>query len=205
MSKVTEKSLDIDVVRSSLETLARGTINELGNVATVASGENYRAMREAVLQTSDPAPPLYIWNMDETRVAAAVSYSMASYVDGNLFGAIQAVTNSVQHSVENAYRQAVFETGKRDKHVTGYQRVASANACAFCMMVSLNQYTTFPKSGGYHAHCSCVAMPIFRGAATYEPEHYREFEQAYIEGTRTSASGSAKDILAAIRANTGRA
>ena len=41
MSMVTEKSLDIDVVRSSLETLARGTINELGNVATVASGERH--------------------------------------------------------------------------------------------------------------------------------------------------------------------
>lgn len=148
--------------------------------------------------------------VDVTRVVSenldgVVGHSMARYFEGNYPDAQTALRSGVARMVENIYRDTVVSNSQSDSFAKGYQRVASPNACSFCLMVALNEYTSFGETGGYHDHCSCSAVPIFRGVRSYRPDYYKGFEDDYYASRSVASSNSAADILAAIRVTTGRA
>jgi hypothetical protein len=70
--------------------------------------------------------------------------------------------------------------------------------------VALNEYTSFEQSGGYHDHCGCTTVPVFKTLGAYRPTYYDQFEQDYTDATRATDSSKAKDVLATIRQQSGR-
>lgn len=89
--------------------------------------------------------------------------------------------DSLELSVAKEYNWSIGEFGANIPEVVGYQRIARPNACAFCRVVALNQYTSFGDEGGYHKNCYCYAVPIFRGQGPYRPDYYDEFERQYFQ------------------------
>jgi hypothetical protein len=133
-----------------------------------------------------------------------VGRSMSKYLDGSYQDAADALSGGVGRMVENLYRDTIATNSEADGFVTGYQRVASPNACAFCLTVALNEYTTFEQSGGYHDYCGCATVPVYRGVGAYEPDYYSGFRDDYTAAFDAAESSDPEVILSAVRAVTGR-
>jgi hypothetical protein len=138
------------------------------------------------------------------NIESVVGYSMSKYTNGDFANAAEALESGVSRMVENIYRDTIATNSEFDNFAQGYQRVASPLACAFCMTVALNEYTTFEESGGYHDHCSCSTVPIYGGMKAYRPDYYEAFENDYQAGNIASQSSDPQEILASIRQITGR-
>lgn len=208
-------SLSSQEAGGAVRTIATGTVNQFGSVATVTATESYKALREAGVTdamanllisrgTADAFLARPIPVNPTPLVEPLIGETMKRFSQGKFVEAQSFLGQAIARVVGNVYRETQVRNSERDPRATGYQRVASANACSFCLVVSLNQYTTFEESGGYHDHCSCSAVPVFKGQESYRPDYYNEFEAIYRQGRADSASDSANDIFAAIRLATGR-
>lgn len=140
----------------------------------------------------------------DANLEGIVGHSMKRYTEGAFEDATTALKIGVRRMVENTYRDTIATNSERDGFATGYQRVASPKACAFCLVVALNEYTSFEQSGGYHDHCSCSTIPVYRGVKFYEPDYYAGFRSDYEAGFAAASGVTSEDVLASIRALTGR-
>lgn len=197
---------------SAVRTIATGTFDQFSNLATNTAVESYQKLRElgvsdamANLMVSKGTAQAFIAQPIATDVVAAVEpiiggtmkqFSQGSFVEAQTF-----LGQAIARAVGNVYRKTQAINSERDPNAVGYQRVASANACSFCLVLSLNQYTSFEEGGGYHTHCSCSSVPIFKGQASFRPAYYDEFEKQYQQGRIDANSDKAGDIFAAIRRN----
>lgn len=134
-----------------------------------------------------------------------VGRTMKSVAKGDFPQAEQALADGVERMILDSYRDTIGFNAEQDGFVTGYQRVPSPNACAFCAVVALNEYTSFENDSGYHDNCGCTTVPVYRGVDSYRPDYFDKFEAEYVEATETVGPiATAEDILAVVRANTGR-
>lgn len=198
-------TLDQQAAGGVVRALATGTTYAVGNVATQASVASYGRFQAAVGATGFQPKALDVPKATAPLLDAAVGRSMVAYSQGMFEEAGTFLAVTVGRLVTNVYRQTMADNSDLDKSVVGYQRVASANACSFCALVALNQYTSFEESGGYHDHCSCSTVPIFRSTSPYRPDYYDTFESDYAAAVGESGSSKASDILAAMRVVSGRA
>ncbi len=214
-----------------IRTVATGVISQFGEAATEAARLSYDNMTAAAIDAlivensrrgiragaqiltaranamrreAFMAKPVKVAKRIAGEVDPLVGQSMKQFSQGLYVESASALSVGVQRAVANIYRDTMISNSQADPRVSGFQRVASATACAFCMVVTLNQYTSFEESGGYHDHCSCSTVPIFKGSSPVRPEYYGAFEQEYRQGTVDAQSSKAEDILAAIRVSTGR-
>lgn len=199
-----------------VRTIATGTVENVGAFATQAAVDMYNRLRELGLGEAMATRMVNAGTAERfiagtitvnapKLVEPVVGRTMQQFAQGRFVEAQAYLGQAVARTVANVYRQTHVANSEKDPVASGYQRVASANACAFCLVVSLNKYTTFDASGGYHDHCSCTTVPIFKGQEAFRPDYYDEFQTIYEQGRATSPSDKATDIFAAIRANTGRA
>ena len=200
-----------------IRTVATGVISQFGEAATEAARLSYDNMTAAAIDALivensrrgiRAGAQILTARANAMRIAGEVDplvgQSMKQFSQGLYVESASALSVGVQRAVANIYRDTMISNSQADPRVSGFQRVASATACAFCMVVTLNQYTSFEESGGYHDHCSCSTVPIFKGSSPVRPEYYGAFEQEYRQGTVDAQSSKAEDILAAIRVSTGR-
>lgn len=139
------------------------------------------------------------------KIEGVVGRTMSNVAKGDFPQAEQALTDGVERMILDSYRETIGDNAERDGFVTGYQRVPSPNACAFCAVVALNEYTSFEADDGYHDNCGCTTVPVYRGVETYHPDYFDKFEAEYEEASQTVGPiATAEDIFAAVRANTGR-
>lgn len=199
----------------AVRTIATGTVQQFGQVATVTATGSYQALRDigmndalANLIASRGRADAYLAQpipvASVTRVDSVVGQTMKKFSQGKFVEAQSFLGQAIARVVGNIYRETQVTNSERDPMAVGYQRVASAGACSFCLTVALNQYTTFEQSGGYHTHCSCSSVPIFKGQQAYRPEYYDEFEKLYNQGRVDANSSKAGDIFRAIRRNMNR-
>lgn len=206
----------------AVRTIATGLVDQFGNLAGESAAESYLRLRELgvtdflardmirrgtaqrlieqMAYTPKPIPVAV-----EKVVEPVVGQTMVKFSQGMFMEAQQYLAEGIARVVGNVYRETQTTNSERDQFASGYQRIASPTACAFCLVVTLNEYTSFDESGGYHDNCSCTAVPIFKGQSSYKPDYFSEFEDAYMQARFDSGSSKASDILAAIRVNTGRA
>lgn len=142
------------------------------------------------------------WSKD--KIDGVVGWSMSKLVAEDYPMAQQALADGVERMILDAFRDTIAENSLSDSFVVGYQRIASPDACAFCALVCLNEYTSSEEDGGYHDNCSCTTVPIYRGVGTYRPDYFDGFEQEYNQARELSGSTSAADILSAMRSISGR-
>jgi len=201
----------------------------MGNVATTAAVESYSSMSVAALDEllkdaaslpdkgevirlarglawarEHQAKTIAVAPVIRKNVDSVIGLSMKNFMDGRFPDAEMALEKGVARLVANIYRDTMATNSYNDQNATGYQRVASPTACSFCMVVALNEYTTFDQSGGYHDSCGCTAVPIFRGVGSFRPDYYDQFEADYFAGRAEADSSSTTQILSEIRASTGR-
>lgn len=197
-----------------IRTVATGTVDQFGNVATLTAAQSYDAMRASrVTATSIATSASKAFKASPvalavpSRVEPVVGASMALVTQDRWDEAVTLLASGVDRAVANLFRETIAGAVTSDGFAKGFQRVASPTACAFCLMVCLNEYTSFDASGGYHNDCRCDTVPIFRGDSAYHPDYYDTFKQVYDENV-TSAPGStatsAQATLSAIRQSTGR-
>lgn len=95
----------------------------------------------------------------------------------------------------------------RDPAAPRYARYASANACAFCAMNALRGpvYRSEESAAGkYHAHCRCVAVPVWRPGDYTEAPYVADWREAYHSATDTlGGAHDTKAILAHMRQTAG--
>lgn len=185
--------------------IANGAIARFGDVATTTAVQSYQALRgEVPTALAGSFTPETLRIDPVSRSEGLIGASMTKYAQGAFVEAQALLAVTVSREVANIYRETMVRNSEIDRVAVGYQRVASANACAFCLTVALNQYTSFPDSGGYHNDCNCDAVPIFKEQSAYRPDYYDDFQSIYEQGRADSGSSDAEEIFAAIRQATGR-
>ena len=112
---------------------------------------------------------------------ASIGFSIAGLVKTDDY-------STFQTNLAGAMVKAVLEYDKTtvdlnltaDPSGTRYQRVASANACAFCKtMAAVAEVQRTELFDGYHAFCNCMLSPIFEGQEPITRSYYKEAEDAY--------------------------
>lgn len=177
----------------------------LANAASLPDkGEAARIARGLVWARDFKPATVAVKPVIERNIEPLIGQAMREFMAGKFPDASVALEKGVSRLVANIYRDTMATNSYNDKNAIGYQRVASPLACSFCMVVALNQYTTFDESGGYHDNCSCSAVPVFKGLSSFRPDYYDQFEADYFQGREDAGTSSTTDILAAIRVATGR-
>lgn len=175
--------------------LQREPKNVAARTARMWAARGFEGMTPKVLDVSKRV---------EKSLEGVVGNTMAKYTDGRFLDAENALSMGVNRMVQDVYRETISFNSQEDSFSSGYQRVASPLACAFCLVVALNEYTTFEESGGYHDHCNCSTVPIFRGVSAFEPDYYSGFREDYDTAFAQADGASADAILASVRETTGR-
>jgi hypothetical protein len=108
-------------------------------------------------------------------------------------------------------RDTILYNAGLDDAVVTVQRVAEADACAFCALMAFS--STRSASGqsldvrttqyavDFHARCRCSIETLYEGDDPIRPPYYDQFEEEYLD---TYKGNSVSDTLAEWRGATGR-
>lgn len=119
------------------------------------------------------------------------------------------LTAGTQQVVADGARDTVELNTERDPAKPRFARHASANACAFCALLATRgaRYRSEQTAGGkYHAHCHCVAVPVFDGDGYQSAPYVESWSKAYRHATRELGGASdVNAVLAKMRVTLGAA
>lgn len=98
--------------------------------------------------------------------------------------ALSLLSGETQLEIADTARETVQLNAEADPAQPRYSRHASANACAFCALMATRGavYRSANAAGAakkYHAHCHCVAIPVFEGDEDESPPYVLDWERAY--------------------------
>lgn len=162
-----------------IRTVATGTVGAFGQASTATGVQTYGefqgwASSSGLLKKK--YAPTALANFGSTiteMVDPLVGRSMAAHSQGLFEEAAAYLTAGIVREVTNVYRQTIGENSSKDPNVTWYQRVASADACAFCSFIAATtENTQWADDDGYHDHCGCTTVPVFEGDGGYRPDYY---------------------------------
>jgi hypothetical protein len=102
----------------------------------------------------------------------------------DLDAAMSRTVSEVQLEVANGARDTVELNAAEDRGRPRFARHASANACAFCALMATrgSVYRSAESAGNgkkFHAHCHCVAYPVFPDEDDESPPYVLGWEKAY--------------------------
>lgn len=174
-----------------LRTVTTGTLNAFGTAATATGAESYAAYSDWAIesgvtrQTYTPSTVPKLSDVVMERVGPLVGYSMAAFSEGNFEGATVNLITGLSREVSNIYRQTIAFNSQNDNRVLYYQRVASPTACGFCALIAVK--TAMDSGGedfdGYHDHCGCSNVPVFKGDYGFYPDYYDDLEREINQAT----------------------
>jgi uncharacterized ubiquitin-like protein YukD len=154
-------------------------------LATVHFNEYRSLQTDLELPRYAPIAPVLDYTEEIDKV---VGISIAEAKTKNYTTAKQRLLSSSNLILANWNRGTVeYHANNEPAKVVSIQRVAEPNACAFCLVVALNQYT-YTISGNeslnaykpeYHAYCQCSAEVIYVGQAPVYPSYYDNFNAIY--------------------------
>lgn len=136
---------------------------------------------------------LYATGFAGTRRALRAGMSVPSALSQ---GFVMASGSAARLALEGG-REAVLQTAESDGRVSGWIRVPSGNACAFCAMLASRGPVYKQESADFesHDHCSCVAEPYYDGSAW--PKVNQQYRDRWYE---TTGGKGGNDALNAFRA-----
>lgn len=117
--------------------------------------------------TAEPVIP------DRTeKIRRASRWAAAALVDPTVTQTVESrIAEVVQLEVARAHRDTITVNARRDDEAYGWQRIARANGCKFCLMLADKGAVYKKQTARFAAHenCHCMAQPWFRGEAMGEP------------------------------------
>lgn len=188
--------LNMQDVRSSwpaLRTALMALIQNRYRQASALGQSYYQQARQAagvpgVADLASPAMPgddLISATLDATgpygmlgRIKAGQQVAQAAQNSGVI------MAGAGQRLITNGARQAVLQSVDADKRAVAWMRVTSSNPCSFCsLLASRGAVYRSEESASFesHAHCACVAAPVFSRAdakATRNNPLYQQYKQA---------------------------
>lgn len=175
----------------------------------IRANQNKRASRFALAKLQGQ---IYKASLPSVDVAAktdtVVNYAMSLFMDKGFQAMDEGVQNALTRAVASYHRDTILYNSALDNAVYRVQRVADANACAFCQTVAFESYRTRdPRTADYaiqyHDHCHCTIETLYEGDEPIRPDYYDTFEQNYLDATDEVGTKDSKAIFAQIRKNTG--
>jgi hypothetical protein len=107
---------------------------------------------------------------------------------------VSALTGNLQRVIAGIDRALIGDNVALDPVAIRYQRLASATACGFCILIAVQaEWQMQEDTGGFHDSCQCVNVPIFEGQEFQKPDYWDDWEKG------TSASYDFADQAADIR------
>lgn len=158
---------DPNVLRDPLAAVLAEVGDKYGTAAAALAADFYDDIREDVVKSGARFTPKLAEVPGIERFQ-----SLAGWGIGPLFGAnpepvtaLHKVSGGLELIVANAYRDTIMESSIADPAARGWQRVADANACAFCQMLESRGEVYSQASADFASHdaCGCTAEPAFEG------------------------------------------
>jgi hypothetical protein len=125
----------------------------------------------------------------QAKTEPIIGYAMKSFM-GDGFDALEsAATNAMTRAVASYHRDTILFNAGLDDAVYGVQRVARADACAFCAMMAFSSERTYSGAQldvrvadyaiDFHDHCNCTIETLYIGDKPIRPDYYDKFEEDY--------------------------
>lgn len=144
-------------IRDGLLELVPGIADQYGRVMAEGTAEWYERARLSVVggaftaRTGDlPDPDVVRRNV---RWAAG-----ALFVESRV-SPFQTLVGSLERHVMDVGRTTVALNSRADPRASGWRRMAQADACGFCQLLSGRVYGGDHADFSAHDHCRCVAVP----------------------------------------------
>lgn len=173
------------------------------------NGQRQRAARFALAKLQGQIYKASLPVVDPASKAdGVINYAMSLYMDKGFQAMDTGVQNAMTRAVASYHRDTMLYNSALDSAVYRVQRVADANACAFCQTVAFESYRTRdPRTADYaiqyHDNCHCTIETLYEGDEPIRPDYYDTFEENYLEATDEVGTKNSKAIFAQIRKNTG--
>lgn len=104
-----------------------------------------------------------------------------------------------QLAIADGARETIDDNISADPATPRYARHASANACAFCALMASRGavYRSETSAAGrkWHAHCHCVAYPVFPGEKDDSAPYVANWDRAYIAARKSAIADGVKPDL----------
>ncbi|WP_308491033.1 VG15 protein [Microbacterium terrisoli] len=163
-------------VAGQLRAASTAVISTYGETAAVTGALFYETQRPKPGFTAQLATP----SLGET-LSSELGWALVPLFTPELFElgpaeALNRLGGVTQKYVANMDRQTVFQAAKKDPTSTGVRWYASANACAFCALMSAQEART--SDPHWHDHCHCVEVPSWDGSPIPDAEYMDEYGRA---------------------------
>ena len=194
-----------------LRTTLPAIVQRYGNLNAVTAANYYEQVR-AVSAKRAKSYKAFIPTFDPVeRANTIVNYGMATFMKEGFDRVPELLSVALTRPVSAYNRETLDRNAQLDTSAKTIQRIAEPNACAFCALLAFSTTTTaegktigtrtFSYAPDFHDNCHCTVEVIFEGQDPIVPDYYSDFAVEYADTT----GGSTKEVLAQIRANTGRA
>lgn len=192
-------------LRGQLGDLLVALVTDFGDMAAAVGADFYESQRMAAgapgrfVAVQAPTAPV-----DQVTASAEWAASGAWADRRKALGDAASVADRL---IAEADRATIALNVDEDPAAPRYARYASANACAFCAMNALRGpvYRGEDTAGDkYHAHCRCIAVPVWNVDDYQEAPYVADWREAYHSATETlGGANDLKAILALMRQSTG--
>lgn len=164
---------DTDAIIDGMLTVTRA----YSEMSAALAAEYYAAIRSASRMRSRFVPtPDNAY--DAGKVTAATIAILNEVAAGKATVPLESLLSDVvSRYIRNSAEECIRGNARRDPAKPRYAIVPNGDACAFCQMRASLGYTYGDASAvDSHAHCTCVATPVFGDSTIqgYDPSSYRE-------------------------------
>lgn len=155
-------------------------ITETLGVATGTLSVNYYEELRASSAATTSYDPVVRNNQVGEIVEKSIGFSMAQLTKGIAYATvIDTLAGNVQRAVAGVDRETLYFNIAVDPDGTRYQRVPTANACAFCRTMAAVARETEDEISHFHSFCRCASIPVFKGQEPIELPEYKQIREAY--------------------------
>ena len=168
-------------IGSELRQVVPAIVDTYGTAASLVSVDYYMTQRRAanVMGAKPFRPTLKSSYPVAKNVEGTIGYTMsriAASEVSTLAGAA-ALTGGLQRIIAGIDRALIGDNVAADPIATRYQRLASPNACGFCILIAVQaEWEMQADTGGFHNSCQCVNVPLFEGQEFDKPSYWAEWE-----------------------------
>lgn len=156
----------IAAVREALGDVLPVLVGDYSSAAAVTAVDWYVGHREEQGVRGSFTPDLPLLGSQGVDELAGWGTSLIVPEDVDWDAALSRISGGMQRRIADAGRETIANAAFDDPQALGWQRVARAGACPFCLMLAGrgSVYTSRDTADfGAHDSCSCMATPAFNG------------------------------------------